>query len=343
VTLRLARGVTLDDVFVRTDVDLDTLDRARLTLQMTLRNHTEETVEAVVLGVIAPGIELEHTSTLQAGETRDIELTPDDYPQLVVDQPRLWWPRGLGEPNLYRLHLVASVDRRVSDVHDVDFGIRHVADYVTEEGYRGYAVNGRRVLIRGGGWVDDLMLADDRRKIEDQIRYVQHMNLNTIRLEGFWGSSHDLYDLADRHGILVMVGWSCQWEWEEYLGGPVDEFGGIDTPEEMALISRSLTDQVRWLRNHPSVLVWVLASDMLPRPELERQYRRELAVADPTPMGPAARIRASRSMVLFEQNRGPGPYHLLLRRSRSASAAWLVSPAACPGRYRWRANWIRHN
>jgi exo-1,4-beta-D-glucosaminidase len=62
----------------------------------------------------------------------------------------------------------------------------------------------------------------------------------------------------------------------------VDEYGGIDTPEEMSLIATSLADQVRWLRNHPSVFVWVFASDMLPRPELERKYLDALAEADST-------------------------------------------------------------
>jgi exo-1,4-beta-D-glucosaminidase len=108
------------------------------------------------------------------------------------------------------------------------------------------------------------------------------MNLNTVRLEGFWGSSHTLYDLADQLGLMVMVGWSCQWEWESYFGGPVDEFGGIDTEEEMSLVAGSLADQVKWLRNHPSVFVWVLASDMLPRPELEEKYYAQLADADQT-------------------------------------------------------------
>ena len=62
----------------------------------------------------------------------------------------------------------------------------------------------------------------------------------------------------------------------------VIEYGAIDTPAEMELISRSLRDQVVWLRNHPSVFLWVLASDVLPRPELENRYLVELAEVDPT-------------------------------------------------------------
>jgi exo-1,4-beta-D-glucosaminidase len=282
VKLRLTGGVALDDLFVRSDVALGPPATASLTISATLRNRLDRRVTAVVAGTIGEGIEVEHEEVLQPNEERSIELSPARFEQLSLTEPRLWWPNGLGEPDLYDLALTVSVDGRVSDRQELSFGIRKVEDYFTEEGYRGYAINGKKVLIRGGGWVDDLLLADDDRKLEDQIRYVEHMNLNTIRLEGFWGSSHKLFELADRYGILVMIGWSCQWEWEEYLGGPVDEFGGIDTPAEMELISRSLRDQVVWLRNHPSVFVWVLGSDMLPRPELETRYHTVLAEVDPT-------------------------------------------------------------
>ena len=102
-------------------------------------------------------------------------------------------------------------------------------------------------------------------------------------MEGFWGSSEKLYELADRYGVLVMVGFSCQWEWKDYLGKEVDEnFGGILTEEDMKLTVTYLRDQVLWLRNHPSIFVWALASDMLPKPELEKRYRAELASIDTT-------------------------------------------------------------
>jgi exo-1,4-beta-D-glucosaminidase len=282
VTLRLTGAVSLEDVFVRSKVDLDAGVRAALTLGVTLHNRTADAVEAALSGTIDGGIEVHARASLAPHEKKKIVLTPARYPQLDIGDPRLWWPNGLGEPNLYGLDLRVEADGELSDRSHVTFGIRRVDDYVDAQGHRGYAVNGHKFLIRGGGWVDDLLLADDAQRIEDQLRYVRHMHLNTIRLEGFWGSSQALYDLADRYGILVMVGWSCQWEWENYLGAPVDEYGGIDTPDEMELITRSLVDQVRRLRNHPSVLVWVLGSDKLPRPGLERRFRDALADEDPS-------------------------------------------------------------
>jgi exo-1,4-beta-D-glucosaminidase len=43
-----------------------------------------------------------------------------------------------------------------------------------------------------------------------------------------------------------------------------------------------LRDQVVWLRNHPSVLVWAVGSDKLPWPGVERRYQALLKEVDPT-------------------------------------------------------------
>ncbi|MGE5681634.1 MAG: glycoside hydrolase family 2 TIM barrel-domain containing protein, partial [Bacillota bacterium] len=143
-------------------------------------------------------------------------------------------------------------------------------------------LNGRKILIRGGGWVDNLFLDNTYENYEAQIRYAKHMNLNTIRLEGFWGNNEDLYNLCDENGILLMAGWSCQWEWPASLGKETDQYGGIKSPEDILLISKSWKDQIKWLRNHPSIFLWLYGSDMTPRPELESRYQEILKAEDPT-------------------------------------------------------------
>jgi exo-1,4-beta-D-glucosaminidase len=99
------------------------------------------------------------------------------------------------------------------------------------------------------------------------------MNLNCIRLEGIWGKDQKLYDLCDQYGILMMVGWSCHWEHEDYLGKAVDpKYGGVIEPHEIELIARSWEDQLLWLRNHPAIFVWNVGSDKVPHPDLEKRY-----------------------------------------------------------------------
>jgi exo-1,4-beta-D-glucosaminidase len=281
VSLRLTDAVSLNDVAVQTEVDVETLESAEIKVSAVVKNHSDAEVKAAVSGRIEE-ISFAADVILAPYESQLVWFTPDHYDNLKIDAPRLWWPHTLGEPHLYSMTMTAKVDGQVSDSAETTFGIRQFSTYLNDQGHRGFTVNGQPVLIRGGGWVDDLLLSDTPEKIDAQLAYVKQMHLNTIRLEGFWGSSHYLYDAADREGILVMPGWSCQWEWEEYLGKAVSEdYGGVLEPEEMDLVAASLADQMRYLRNHPSIFTWVLASDLLPHPDLERRYETVLEEVDP--------------------------------------------------------------
>jgi exo-1,4-beta-D-glucosaminidase len=282
VTLRQTGAVSLNDVAVRSAVDLESLASADIEVTAVVRNHSDAEVETEVRGRFEE-IHFAADVILAPFEAQQVSFTSADYDVLAVREPRLWWPHTLGDPNLYQLTLTAEVGGQGSDSTKTTFGIRQFGTYLNDEGHRGFTVNGQPVLVRGGGWVDDLLLSDTPEKIDAQLAYVKQMHLNTIRLEGFWGSSHYLYDAADREGILIMPGWSCQWEWEDYLGKPVSEqYGGVLEPEEMDLVALSLADQMRYLRNHPSIFTWVLASDLLPHPDLERRYQTVLDEVDPS-------------------------------------------------------------
>jgi len=284
VKLRRSGAVSLEDPFVQSAVNLETLKEASLTASAELVNHTDKAQSGTV-AVDAEGIHLLVPFALRPRERKLLKLTPAEHAALRVQNPRLWWPVHLGEPNLYTMKFAVTEGGKASDIRTTTFGIRQVGDYLNEQGHRGYTVNGKKVLIRGGGWVDDIFLREDEKNLKAQLAYVKAMNLNTVRLEGFWGSSQKLYDLADRMGLLVMAGWSCQWEWPEYMGSAIvenDTFGGAKKPADVELVTACLRDQVRWLRHHPSVFVWVLGSDKLPWPEVEKHYLADLKELDPS-------------------------------------------------------------
>jgi exo-1,4-beta-D-glucosaminidase len=281
VTLRLSGRVSLAHPFVTSKVNLETLEEADLTVSVDVVNHTDQAVSGKLEAEIE-NLLLRRDLVLNPGETRTVIFDSGQFPELRMQNPRLWWPHNLGEANLYSLSLRFQTGKLISDEKKATFGIREVADYINEQGHRGFIVNGKKVLIRGGGWVDDLFMAEDPRVLEAKVKYTRHMDLNTIRLEGFWGSGPALYDLCDQLGILLMAGWSCQWEWEDYVGKPADEFGAVMSPEDMDLVARSFQDQLILWRNHPSVFVWALGSDKLPRPELERKYMQVLEAYDPS-------------------------------------------------------------
>jgi len=189
----------------------------------------------------------------------------------------------MGEANLYNLKTEFISGNKILDRVEKRFGIREISSYLDKRQNRVFEVNGKFVLIKGGGWTDDVLLQDTKPSVEAQLKYVQHMNLNSIRLEGFWGKDESLYDLCDEYGIMVMIGWNCHWEWEEYLLKPTHEkYGGPVSEEDINLIAASWFDQMMWLRNHPSIFVWMLGSDKLPHPDLERRYIKMFNEYDPS-------------------------------------------------------------
>ena len=291
IRLKRSGKVSIDAPFVITDVNTDNLKEADLSISALVTNYEDVPKDVVIKGR-AEKIAFKKTVKLKPKETKWVH-----FPRIHVKDPRLWWPNGLGSPEMYTLDLEALSDKTVVDRQQVHFGIREVETYLNENNVRGYKVNGRKVLIKSGGWVDDLFLRYRPEKDAAQIRYVKEMNMNSIRFEGFWGNSQHIYDLCDENGILMMVGFSCQWEWPDYLGLdmtvaeddnnlPINE--GVDlyavkyTPEEEELLSDYFKDQVLWLRNHPSIFTWAVGSDAMPKPSLERKYLNTLKQYDPT-------------------------------------------------------------
>lgn len=292
VWLRYSDAVSISNPVVRTEVDTEGLDEAWLTAGATLKNLTGSPVKGQFV-LDFEGKTFSRPVTLAAGEEKIVSVGPEDAVMLDVRNPRLWWCHNLGSPEMYSMDMSFIVDGKESDRKRVDFGIRSIGSYFTEEGHRGFVLNGKKILIRGAGWTDDIFLRNPDCRNEIELEYVKDMNLNTVRFENVWGTSQNVYDLCDRKGLLALVGWSCFWEWEVYSGTPNDEFGCIRTEEDMELIAESFRDQILWLRNHPSIIAWYSGSDMLPRPELEKKYLDILADIDDRPYVASAKALVS--------------------------------------------------
>jgi exo-1,4-beta-D-glucosaminidase len=246
---------------VITHFDKGKLDVAHLTVNAELRNASGNTVRGVLRGSFEQ-IHFQQPVMLAPHETKAVSFTPARFPQLHLHNPRLWWPAGMGAQNLYELRMEFTPNGAVADRATTQFGVREVTSEFDAQQRRFFRVNGRRVLIRGGGWAGDAMQRSDPERQEDEIRYVRDMGLNAIRLEGKLESDH-LFDLADRYGILVLAGWCCCDQWELW-----DKWDAEDT--EVAALSQH--DQIMRLRNHPSLLVWLNGSDGPPPAAVEQRY-----------------------------------------------------------------------
>jgi exo-1,4-beta-D-glucosaminidase len=257
----LASGpVAMRNAQVVTRVD-DPPEKAHLTVYADLHNTAEREIEGTLRGTIGE-VRVSKKVRLAAGERTRVAIAPEEAPQLNVAHPKLWWPYGLGGQDLHTLRLEFETGGAVSDRQEVRFGIREVTSELDAQQHRLFKINGKRILIRGGGWSPDMMMRYDDEREENEIRYARDMHLNTIRLEGKMMNEH-FFNTADRDGVLVMPGWCCCSYWERWRNWK---------PEDYRTAGESLRDQLRRLRNHASVFVFLYGSDNSPNEEAERVY-----------------------------------------------------------------------
>ncbi|MER6422990.1 exo-beta-D-glucosaminidase [Streptomyces sp. NPDC001137] len=290
VLVRRGGPVALRDAHVVTRLDVPSLASADLTVKAQARNDSGEPVTTTVLGSIGTTA-FEKTLTLAAHETRTVSFTPSDVPGLHLTSPKVWWPAGMGGQPLYDLKLTASVSGTVSDTAQQTFGIRDVQAPLNSDGARQYRVNGRRLLIKGGGWSPDEFLRWDRTYVEDRLKYALDLGLNTIRLEGHL-EPDEFFDLADRYGILTLPGWECCDKWEGQVNG--SESGEKWTAADYPVAKASMAAEAARLRDHPSVISFLVGSDFAPDATIEKNYLDALKADDwPVPVVAAASDKSS--------------------------------------------------
>ena len=95
-----------------------------MSVALDVKNNSVEKTKVLVRGTITPGnIVFQKELDVNAHTTEQVKFDKRYFPQLCIDQPRLWWPNGYGEPNLYHCKFEVMVDGRVSETKDVSFGI----------------------------------------------------------------------------------------------------------------------------------------------------------------------------------------------------------------------------
>jgi exo-1,4-beta-D-glucosaminidase len=246
---------------------------AHLTVTALVKNSTRKPIKGVLKGHIDK-ITFSQEVQLDPEESKDVAFTPEKFAALNLHNPRLWWPAQMGSPNLYKLNLEFVVNGKVSDSNESNFGIREITSQLNASNGLVFSVNGKKILIRGGGWSPDMMLRENSARLEDEFRYVQDMGLNTIRLEGKL-ETKEFFDLADRKGVLIMAGWCCCDFWEQWPKW---------TDETYKVAQQSLRDQIYRLRSHPSLVMWLNGSDNPPPANVEQMYlgiEKELLWANP--------------------------------------------------------------
>eukprot|EP01105_Mastigella_eilhardi_P009637 TRINITY_DN2269_c0_g1_i1.p1 TRINITY_DN2269_c0_g1~~TRINITY_DN2269_c0_g1_i1.p1 ORF type:complete len:914 (+),score=128.61 TRINITY_DN2269_c0_g1_i1:84-2825(+) len=245
-----------------------TVMSACLTVLLEVANHADTAVDGTVSAEVVGVATVSRDLLLEPLQITQVTFDCASNPSLVVQSPLLWWPWDMGQPSLYTLKAAFTLrSGTVSDSLLEPFGIRTVTCDLDSRGNRLFRINGEPVLVRGAGWTPDLFLRPSTSRKFQELTYVRDMGLNTLRMEGKF-EDPAFYTLADRMGIMVISGWSCCDAWQSWNDWSDDQ---------MHIAEESTRSQAKRLRIHPSVVVFMYASDEIPPEHVEQMYLRVLS------------------------------------------------------------------
>ena len=170
VSLTTSGPVKIEDPLVTTALPLPDTTHADVTIKATLRNLDAKAVSGT-LRVRFGDVTVEMAATVDAASTKTIELSPATQAALRLVNPKLWWPVGYGDPNLYPVSISFVVDGVESDKTSFEAGVRQFT-YSEDGGVLKIWINGRRFIARGGNWgFPESMLRYRAREYDTALRY----------------------------------------------------------------------------------------------------------------------------------------------------------------------------
>ena len=241
--------------FVKSELTKPKYNVAKETISVEVTNPTQRGIKCTIMGeILGENITFSKDISLFRGETKEVTFTPEEFSQLIIKEPRLWWPIHKGKQELYQLKLSAMVNGKKSDEINTRFGIREIiSDQNTPDNSRQFYVNGKKLFIRGTNWIPEAMLRNTDERTYAELRYTQQSGINLIRMWGGGIAESDyFFQLCDEMGLLV---------WQEFW-----MTGDTKHPQDKDLYLSNVEATVKRLRNHPSLAYYVSSNESTEMP-----------------------------------------------------------------------------
>ena len=289
--------VTIGNPFVVTDLPLPDTSKADLKIKIELKNTAKEEVTGILsarinlintlefptykkyLGGSMPEIVVSKKVKLAADQLTEVELNPDEFPALTINNPYLWWPNGYGKQYLHSLEISFSIDGRISDTKKITFGIREVTNELKKIGNdygRVFYINGQRVFCKGGWLQPDALLNYDEKRIYDEARLLAKANVNMVATEDAPSPPDYVLDSYDKYGLMY---WETFYQcWRMYPGDTATE----NNPIDHGLALSEAQDIIKRYRNHPSLVIWCAANEVTVAEDIYKPLRKYVTDLDGT-------------------------------------------------------------
>lgn len=168
---------------------------------------------------------------------------------IQIPSPKLWWPNGLGKPNLYQL-TIAVHDLSDSSVYQNLFGIRSIQMDPLPEGpdeklYNwSFVINGKKMFVKGANWCTmDALLDLSKERYERFLTLAKNQHIQILRA---WGAgmpeTDTFYQLCSMYGIMVLQEWPTAWN--SHKVQPID------------ILEDTVTRNTFRIRNYPALVMY---------------------------------------------------------------------------------------
>ena len=247
--------IKVDDGIFIENVKIDTFTTGDVRFIVTLFNNGSHLFlnedQEYSLSVSAGGKTVEHTVT---SKTQLLNVK--------IDNPKLWWPNGYGEQNLYGFTVTLTKNGEVCSTSSGRFGIREITlcqnPLEVNRSEFALVVNGRKIFCKGSNWVPNSTFTGEIPdcKYKRLLSIAKDGNINILRIWGGGIYEKDIfYDLCDELGIMVMQDFMFA------CSAIPAEIGDEKLTESFI---KEATYQIKRLRNHPSIAYWCGGNEYMP-------------------------------------------------------------------------------
>lgn len=166
---------------------------------------------------------------------------------IKVHKPDLWWPNGLGVPNLYKLSVNLYSESEIKDSREMRIGLRTLTVSREKDEYGeefALTVNGVRFFAMGANYVpeDSIIPRTNKERTKRILRDCKNANFNCVRV---WGGAYYppdyFYDLCDEYGLVV---------WQDFMIACCTAYMSERLSAEFAA---EFTDNFKRIAHHPSL------------------------------------------------------------------------------------------
>jgi len=280
VTIEKTKGINIQNPHVVTLVPGKRLPGAKqapaiIKVSVEVENPTGKAISGILQYEIA-GKLVKKNVTVSAASS---EIK---FPDLILENPRLWWPSGYGKQDLYPVNIRFVSANQVLDQENLTVGIRQIDNIWNEHTKSmGAYVNGQKIFIKGGNWIiSDAMLRFSDARYDAEVRYHKDMNLNLIRI---WGGAilerPEFYNACDKYGLLVFQDFwfsgDCNGRWVDPLKKE-DQWTRRNYPDNHPLVLTAIEDQVKMIRNHASLAFWCGGNEITPPEDILNPIKNDI-------------------------------------------------------------------